>query len=58
MGREHGDPRVRALRREARVMDAGVRLGALVVVVACFAWTPTVGYMAAVAAALVVARDR
>lgn len=39
-------------------MDAGVRLGALVVVVACYTWAPTVGLMAAVAAALVVARDR
>jgi len=39
-------------------MDAGVRLGALLVVAACYVCAPTVGYMAAVAAALVVARDR
>ena len=58
MGREHGDRRVRAVRGSAGVRDAGVRLGALVVVGVCYAWTPTVGHMAAVAAALVVARDR
>jgi len=39
-------------------MDAGVRLGALVAVAACYAWAPTAGLMAAVVAALVVARDR
>lgn len=38
--------------------DVGVRLGALVVVVACYICAPTVGWMAAIAAALVVARDR
>lgn len=38
--------------------DVGVRLGALLVVAACYAWAPTVGLMAAIAAALVVARDR
>ena len=39
-------------------MDAAVRIGAVVVVGACYAWSATAGLMAAIAAALVVARDR
>ena len=38
--------------------DVGVRLGALLVVVVCYNAAPTAGLMAAIAAALVVARDR
>ena len=38
-------------------MDAAVRIGAVIVVGACYAWAPTAGWMAAIAAALIVARD-